>query len=112
MGYTKQPVVKTGSHIDRIVKTGTAIHVGGVAFAGDRGVQAVEVRADDRPWVPVDLEQPLSPLCWRRWVVKLPVADAKLVQARALDGNGVWQADAETPLFPDGVAGPTIRSVS
>jgi hypothetical protein len=28
-----------------------------------------------------------------------------------MDGAGAWQADIERPLFPDGVEGPTFRSV-
>ena len=112
MGYTKEPVVHTGSHIDRIVRTATELRLGGVAFAGDRGIRAVQVRADGGQWLDATLEAPLSPLCWRRWVATIPVRDAKQVQARAMDGTGTWQSDAETPLFPNGVDGPTIRSVS
>ncbi len=112
MGYTKDPVVHTGSHIDRIVRTGIELRLGGVAFAGDRGIRAVQVRADGGEWLDATLEPPLSPVCWRRWVATIPVRDAKQVQARAVDGTGIWQSDAETPLFPNGVDGPTIRSVS
>jgi hypothetical protein len=45
-------------------------------------------------------------------VASIPAARAERVQARAMDGRGQWQADAESPLFPDGVKGPTIRKVS
>jgi hypothetical protein len=34
------------------------------------------------------------------------------VEARAQDGNGAWQLDVETPLFPSGVGGPTVRKLS
>jgi DMSO/TMAO reductase YedYZ molybdopterin-dependent catalytic subunit len=109
MGYTKQPVVHTGSHIDRTVRSGSNLRVGGVAFAGDRGIQAVQVRAGSGPWADATMEDPISPLTWRRWVVSLDAPGAVRVQARAMDGTGKWQADAERPLFPDGVEGPTIR---
>jgi DMSO/TMAO reductase YedYZ molybdopterin-dependent catalytic subunit len=111
MGYTKQPVVHTGSHIDRIVRSGSNLRAGGVAFAGDRGIRAVQVRAANGPWTDAALEDPISPLTWRRWVVTLDAPGAAWVQARAMDGTGRWQSDAERPLFPDGVEGPTIREV-
>ncbi len=109
LGYTKEPAVHTGSHIDRVARIGSRLHIGGVSFAGDRGIRAVQVRADRGPWVDATLESPLSPLTWRRWVTVLNVTQAAEVQARAMDGSGVWQADVETPLFPDGVNGPTVR---
>jgi DMSO/TMAO reductase YedYZ molybdopterin-dependent catalytic subunit len=112
LGYTKEPVVHTGSHIDRVLREGSALRIGGVAFAGDRGIRAVQVRAGGGPWIDAQLDEPLSPLCWRRWVASIPAAGVKQVQARAMDGTGAWQRDAETPLFPDGVQGPTLRSVS
>jgi hypothetical protein len=34
------------------------------------------------------------------------------VEARAQDGDGAWQDAVESPLFPAGVGGPTVRKVS
>lgn len=110
MGYTKDPVVHSGSHIDRIVRDGSQLRVGGVSFAGDRGIGRVQVRADRQPWIDAQLEEPLSRLTWRRWIATISVG-ASVVEARARDGDGAWQADIETPLFPNGVEGPTVRSV-
>src|SRR5690349_14281441 len=60
LGYTKEPVVHTTSHIDRIVREGALLRVGGVAFAGDRGIRAVQVRAGSGAWIDARLEEPLS----------------------------------------------------
>ena len=111
LGYTKEPVVHTASHIDRIQNTGATIRAGGVSFAGTRGIAGVRVRADRGPWVDATLEARLSPFCWTRWVAELPVNQARQIEAQALDGEGRWQESVEGPLFPDGVTGPTIRSV-
>jgi DMSO/TMAO reductase YedYZ molybdopterin-dependent catalytic subunit len=111
MGYTKEPVVHTASHIDRIVRAAGATNVGGVSFAGDRGIAAVEVRADQGPWFRAIIEAPLARFTWTRWQAQL-AGGAKVVEARALDGAGRWQEPVEGPLFPDGVKGPTIRRVS
>jgi DMSO/TMAO reductase YedYZ molybdopterin-dependent catalytic subunit len=109
MGYTKDPVVHTASHIDRVMNSGAALAVGGVSFAGDRGIRRVIVRADGGDWVEAELEAPLSPYTWTRWRATLPVQAAKQVEARAMDGLGNWQDPQEGPLFPDGVRGPTVK---
>lgn len=112
MGYTKEPVVHTGTYIDRIRREGDRLRVGGVAYAGIRGVRRVEVRADAGPWVEAQLETPMARYTWTRWKAELDAPRAEFVQARAQDGEGRWQAEQEKPLFPDGVAGPTIKRVS
>jgi len=89
------------------------VTVGGVSYAGSRGIKAVEVRLDVGPWIPAEMENPLSLYSWTRWMVELDApSGASLVEARAQDGNGAWQLDVETPLFPGGVGGPTVRKLS
>ena len=112
MGYTKDPQIHTASHIDRVVSENGRLLAGGVSFAGDRGIRRVTVRAGEGPWVDAELERPLSPYTWTRWRASLPVASARQVEARAMDGAGRWQDSTEGPLFPDGVRGPTIKSVT
>ena len=112
MGYTKEPVIHTASHIDRIQRGEGGLAIGGVSFAGTRGIRAVQVRADQGPWMAATLERALSPYTWTRWYVQLPVGHAAQLEARAQDGSGRWQEAVEGPLFPDGVTGPTIRRLS
>jgi len=111
LGYTKQPLIHTASHIDRVRKEDDAIQVGGVSFAGVRGIRKVELRADEGPWHDATLEKPLSPYTWTRWVGTLPVAQAEVIEARAQDDQSHWQESIEGALFPDGVTGPTRRRV-
>ncbi len=112
MGYTKEPVIHTCSYIDRVLATADGLLAGGVAFAGSRGIRTVRVRADEGEWAPAEMEQPLSSYTWTRWRALIPVRTASVVEAQAQDGLGNWQARQETPLFPNGVAGPTVRRVS
>lgn len=112
MGYTKEPVVHTMSYVDRVRREGETILAGGVAFAGVRGIERVEIRAGDGPWTPAQLEAPLSPYTWTRWKVRLESGGADVIEARALARDGRWQAVKETPLFPNGVAGPTIKKLT
>lgn len=112
MGYTKEPVVHTMSFIDRVIRDGPMLRLGGIAFAGLRGIRRVELRAGNQPWVEATLEAPVSPYTWTRWKGELLAPGAAFVEARALDGAGHWQAEREKPLFPDGVSGPTIKLLS
>lgn len=110
LGFTKEPLIHTASFVDRIQREGNRARVGGVSFAGARGVQRVEFRTNNGIWVPATLEAPLSQYTLTRWTgsVDLP-AGAEFIEARALDGEGKWQAVSEKPLFPDGVSGPTVK---
>ncbi len=112
LGYTKEPVIHTASHIDRVERLPGRIRCGGASFAGSRGIRAVRVRADQGPWVDATLEPALSEYTLTRWVAEIPVSAAGVIEARAQDGLGAWQSSAETPLFPNGVDGPSLRSVS
>lgn len=112
MGYTKEPVIHTMSYIDRIRRQDGRLLAGGVAFAGLRGVDRVEIRAGQSDWVPAQLEAPLSPYSWTRWKADLVVPEGvTFLEARAADGTGAWQATVESPLFPDGVKGPTLKRI-
>jgi len=110
MGYTKEPLVKIASFIDKARREGNRIRIGGVSYAGGRGIRAVEVRIDGGKWKSATMEDPLSPYTWTRWIAELESGSS--VEARAQDGEGAWQLDTETPLFPSGVGGPTFRKVS
>jgi DMSO/TMAO reductase YedYZ molybdopterin-dependent catalytic subunit len=109
MGYTKEPAVHIASHIDRVRQTPEGWTIGGVSFAGTRGIQAVEVRAGQGPWIAATLDRPLSRFTWTRWFAVVPAGPATQIESRAMDGGGHWQESQEGPLFPDGVTGPTVR---
>lgn len=117
MGYTKEALTKVASHIDKMRMVEGGLAVGGVSFAGSRGVQRVEIRGhfangQKGDWVAVELEPTLSGYTWTRWVGRLPLAGGvqpEQVEARAQDATGAWQAEVESPLFPAGVGGPTLK---
>jgi DMSO/TMAO reductase YedYZ molybdopterin-dependent catalytic subunit len=109
--FTKDPVVHTMSHIDDVRRDGSRLRLGGIAFAGTRGIRQVQVRAEGGDWRDAELEPALSPYTWTRWKGELFTPDARIVEARALDGEGRWQAERETPFFPEGVAGPTRKKI-
>lgn len=107
-GWSKAAIVKTMSRIDTSGSDGPRTVVAGVAFAGDRGISAVEVSLDDgATWGAAELETTLSPLAWRRWRYELDAdaaAGARLT-VRGTDGEGRVQEQTVARPHPDGASG-------
>lgn len=115
-GWSDTAIVKTQSVID----TGNpalgnqqtvhlehgALILGGYAFAGDRGIEGVEIQIDDGPWQPAQTQPITSQLTWRAWryVWRAAPGDHS-VGVRATDGAGQQQSAASTPPHPDGASG-------
>ena len=108
-GWAKQAPVKTQSRIDtplegRIAARARAI--AGVAWAPHRGVDRVEVRIDEDPWIEAELSSEISDNSWRQWKVDWdPEPGRYRIQVRATDGDGITQTDIRVPPAPDGATG-------
>ncbi|MBN1658553.1 MAG: molybdopterin-binding oxidoreductase, partial [Anaerolineae bacterium] len=83
------------------------IPVGGIAWAGDRGIQKVEVQVDGGEWVEAVLRTPpLSPLTWVQWRYDWPAEPGRhTLTVRATDGTGMRQIEEESTPHPDGATG-------
>ncbi len=107
-GWIKAAVVKTMSRLDGGGRVDGELVLGGVAFAGERGVSKVEISADERrSWEEAQLEAALSVFTWRRWrfpVPNPPTGAAEYV-VRATDGSGGLQIASITPTHPSGATG-------
>ncbi|MFI5276113.1 MAG: molybdopterin-dependent oxidoreductase [Ktedonobacterales bacterium] len=91
------------------------ITVTGLAFAGIRGIQRVEVSADDgATWSQATLRPPLSDQTWAywswRWTPTAPGAYTLVV--RATDGTGATQTSIQTSTVPNGSTGQHHVSVT
>jgi DMSO/TMAO reductase YedYZ molybdopterin-dependent catalytic subunit len=88
------------------VSAGT-LPVGGIAYAGDRGIQLIEVSKDGgKTWVPAQVKPGLSPYTWQLWRADLEVdKSVKQIHVRATDGLGHTQTREENPPFPAGATG-------
>ena len=115
-GWAKEGPVKTQSRIDvparwATVRAGRSV-VAGVAWAPTRGIERVEVRIDDGPWVPAELAHPLDVDCWRQWYLPWEATPGEhVIAARATDGRGEVQTDERTPVAPDGASGYPVVEV-
>ncbi len=83
------------------------VPIGGIAWAGDRGIQKVEVQVDGGPWVEAVLRTPpLSPLTWVQWRYDWPAVPGRhTFRVRATDGTGALQIEERRPTRPDGATG-------
>jgi DMSO/TMAO reductase YedYZ molybdopterin-dependent catalytic subunit len=110
-GWDDAAPYQTASRIDaphgRETLSAGALSVGGVAFAGDRGIQSVEVSADQgRTWQPAQVKPGLSPNTWQLWRTDLQVDRAtKELRVRATDALGHPQLRQPAPPFPAGATG-------
>ena len=109
-GWADTAVINTMSRIDvpaarSIVAVGDG-QVGGVAFAGDRGVEKVEISSDGaETWQRAELSKPLSSYTWVLWTTRWgpPGAGPFTIAVRATDGAGATQTSVVRVNLPDGV---------
>ena len=105
-GWVALPEVHTTARIDVARRVHEGLLVAGVAFAGRRGIRAVQVRVNHGPWCAAELHTPtLSPLTWVQWRLTLPVRGTVTLQARAIDGGGRVQTDTVHDQYPSGATG-------
>jgi DMSO/TMAO reductase YedYZ molybdopterin-dependent catalytic subunit len=90
------------------------IPVGGIAWAGDRGIQKVEVQVDDAEWVEAELRTPpLGPLTWVQWRYDWPMSSGRhSFQVRATDGTGTLQTEQMSDPHPNGATGYDMMTVN
>jgi hypothetical protein len=113
-GWSEQAWVQATSVIDATqTEDQGQIQVGGIAFAGARGIEAVQVRLDQGDWVPAELDDVLSPLTWVLWRATLPYSPgAHELTVRATDGTGALQTAERRNTHPDGATGYHTITIS
>jgi len=80
----------------------------GIAFAGDRGIQYVQVSTDgEKTWSLARLEKPMSPYSWVFWSFPITFlrSGSYTVAVRAADQYSGIQRDAQRDPFPSGTSG-------
>jgi DMSO/TMAO reductase YedYZ molybdopterin-dependent catalytic subunit len=109
-GWAERAPVKTMSRID--TPTGSApvragrVPIAGVAWAQHRGIERVEVRVDEGPWLQAELARAATIDTWKQWVVVWDATPGEhRLEVRATDGDGETQPEERVPPFPDGATG-------
>ena len=111
-GWSEEALVVTTSVIDTDeaqsgLIEGDPFPIGGIAYAGPRGISRVEVQVDNGGWEEAQLRIPaLSPLTWVQWRYDWPVKPGThSFQVRAFDGDGTLQIIESRGVRPDGATG-------
>jgi hypothetical protein len=118
-GWSDVATVNTMSRIDTPksgakVLVNQPIRIGGIAFAGFRGIANVDVSTDGgKTWNTAELAPEVSALTWRLWAFNYtPTATGKVSLAvRATDGTGAPQDNEKRPTLPDGATGYDTSSL-
>ena len=95
-------------------KSGGSVLLGGVAYAGDRGITKVEVSTDGgRTWQGVQLKPAIGSNTWTLWAFEWKPASGGTypVYARATDGTGALQTSVAADTFPNGATGYAMIAV-
>ncbi len=112
-GWSRTAVVRTMSRIDvpadgASVRVGEEVVIAGIAFAGGRPLERVEVSTDGgRTWRPAVLRPPLGPYAWQLWALPwVPrTAGAHVLVVRAVEVGGRVQDPTPRRPLPDGATG-------
>ena len=89
----------------------TFVPVGGIAFAGARGISKVEVRVDGGPWHEAMLRTPLSETTWVIWRYDWPFqAGRHEFEVRCAELDGTPQIEEQRGNRPSGATGVHSKS--
>jgi DMSO/TMAO reductase YedYZ molybdopterin-dependent catalytic subunit len=129
-GWKGTGEVNTVAKLHGVDTSGDGIRVGGHAYAGTRGISAVEVSTDGGDtWTEATLSDHLpgathveagedSPDAtgeatdaWRMWQHEYEKSGKHEIVVRAIDGTGAVQAEQPRDAFPEGATGWVSRAV-
>ena len=89
------------------------VPVGGIAFAGARGISKVQVRVDGGPWQDAQLRTPLSETTWVIWRYDWPFAAGDhTFEVRCAELDGTPQIEEQRSNRPSGATGIHRREAS
>ncbi len=109
-GWSDEAVIQTMSRIDTARATKLAdgtVAIGGIAFAGVRGIQKVEVSVDGgSSWQEATLDSARNEYSWNLWGFAWDAQPGTYdVLVRATDGTGATQTSDRARPLPDGATG-------
>lgn len=112
-GWSVDAIVNVTSVVDTVAtdailkeSDGYIVPVGGIGYAGAKGISKVEVSVNGGDWEEAQLRQPLSELTWVLWRYDWTFQEGSYTFAvRAYDANGNLQSLESRGTRPDGATG-------
>jgi DMSO/TMAO reductase YedYZ molybdopterin-dependent catalytic subunit len=112
-GWSRDAFVKTTSVIDTVAVDDLVeqdgqrlIPIGGIAYAGAKGISGVEVQIDGGEWLPAQLRSPLSDTTWVIWRLDWPFQEGEhSFTVRTYEADGTPQIEQRASQRPDGATG-------
>ncbi|XWX03757.1 molybdopterin-dependent oxidoreductase [Aggregatilineales bacterium SYSU G02658] len=113
-GWSPTAIVNATSVIDTIAAEAAyqdeegqlRVPIGGMAWAGARGISAVEVRLNGEAWQPAQVRAPLSDRTWVIWRFDWPYEEGlHTFEVRCLEGSGTPQVETFRDVRPNGATG-------
>ena len=113
-GWDKDAVARATSVIDTVAVDAVyenedgarVVPIGGIAWAGDRGISKVEVRIDSGEWTEAALRAPISDRTWQLWRYDWAFSEGShTFEVRCYEGDGTPQIETPAPVRPGGATG-------
>jgi DMSO/TMAO reductase YedYZ molybdopterin-dependent catalytic subunit len=112
-GWDEIAQVKARSEIDTIavdeieeIEGRKLVPVGGIAYAGARGISMVELRIDNGDWLEVNIRKPLYDTTWVVWRYDWPFEPGvHEFEVRCFEASGRPQISRRSPPHPSGATG-------
>lgn len=118
-GWSKDAILRATSVIDTVAVDDLVnpnaeqplVPIGGIAWAGPRGISKVEVQVDGGDWVQAQMRKPLNGdleeyKTWRIWRYDWPyVAGNHTITVRMYEADGTPQIEQPAGVRPDGATG-------
>lgn len=107
-GWVDEARVNTLSYVRASTSIGNTVAVGGIAYAGTRGIQTVEVSTDGGDtWYEAEIEDAAGEYAWNRWRYLFETDSVEPFEAvvRATDDTGELQTERKSHPHPGGSTG-------
>ena len=112
-GWSETAFVNATSVIDTVAANDafeedgqTFVPIGGIAYAGDRGISRVEVQMDEGDWTEAEVRPALSDTTWAIWRINWPFEEgAHTFRVRCYEEDGTLQPTDSRVVRPDGATG-------
>ncbi len=113
-GWDREARVKATSVIDTVADSHIyqdeqgqqRVPIGGIAYAGARGISKVELKMDNGPWIQAELRTPLSETTWVIWRHDaLYLKGRHEFTVRCYEGDGTPQIERVAKPHPSGATG-------